>query len=183
MTWDLFVGIKLADTGFQTHADYFLISISKHIRFILQNKAGFRMGKRGGGEGAFIIIIILFWIKKMIRIKNHAHFFPTRYNMQDKNFLRIAYILRVQVRQDYWSSVELHLFFINHRKEKVTLVLIMFRRYLESFSGVGFNTNLSCLLLFYFFFWLRAESKTEWQAFFIVTFLLPHLYGTSIYWD
>lgn len=64
MTWDLFVGIKLADTGFQTHADYFLISISKHIRFILQNKAGFRMGKRGGGRGLLLLLLFYFELKK-----------------------------------------------------------------------------------------------------------------------
>lgn len=71
MTWDLFVGIKLADTGF-----------------------------KGGGGGYYYYYFIL-KLRKMIRIKNHAHFFPTRYNMQDKNFLTSAYILHVQVRQDY----------------------------------------------------------------------------------
>lgn len=55
MTWDHFAWTSTSDILFQTPEEWFSVSISKHISFILQNPKDFWIGRKGE-------VSSLFWI-------------------------------------------------------------------------------------------------------------------------
>lgn len=136
------LGVLLQEPAHQTHflrhpKSVFFISVSEHIRFILQNNADFRMGRKGE------VVSLLCSRKK--NNKAAAHYCKgTTY--RERSWELLTWHMCFSFRYDKTTDILSFIFCswtTGWRKEWV-LVLMMFKSYLES-SWTSYS-NLSCFI-------------------------------------
>lgn len=147
---------------------FFFISISKHIRFILQNNADFRMGRKGD-------------VGSLLCRQRHITARAQHTGEDLENSLHDICVAPsgMTKQRTFWASSFVH---GPQDEEKSEFWYSWCSRAISSLHG---PSTLIWAVLFFFLLVLRnlgVERKAEWQPFHVMSFLIPHLFGNTIYW-
>lgn len=169
MAWSSFPGIRTSDIVFQTPGQCFFISISKHIRFILQSNADFRMWRKGS------LKIKVLYLEVNEKSNNKKNFLQGHEGRSWEEFIwHIS--CSVMTRQlILWVSFFVH--GSQKERKREVLVLVMVKWYLESSWASTSIWAALFLFLFFCYFYKYWGQEKSFSAFFLF-----HLFGNSMYW-